>query len=118
MRTEAQEQEQLMTWAWMHRGAHPELLLLFHIPNGGRRDSGEAAHLMRLGVKKGVPDLFLPVARRGFHGLFVEMKREKGGRISEEQAAWLKDLNEQGYAASVCNGFDEAKDLIERYLGL
>ena len=116
MRTEAEEQEAVMRWAEMSLGVHPELALLFHIPNGGSRNKVEAAHLKRLGVKKGVPDLFLPVARKGYHGLFVEMKREKGGRLSEEQEMWLRELDIQGYMGDVCNGYEEARALIEEYL--
>lgn len=119
MRTEAQEQEAVIRWAEMSTGRYPELALLFHIPNGGsRRDAREGAHLKKLGVRAGVPDLFLPVPRGAYHGLFIEMKREKGGRTSKDQEMWLLALGSKGYATYVANGFEEARQMLEEYLGL
>ena len=112
---EAQEQSALIEWCgWM---AHkiPVLNLIFHVPNGGFRNEIEAANLKRQGVKAGVPDLFLPVAKHGFHGLFIEMKT-KNGKVTENQVKWLRDLSAQGYLAVICRGADEAKKIIEDYL--
>ena len=50
---------------------------VFHIPNGGYRNKAEAAHLKAQGVRPGVPDLCVPVARHGYHGLYIEMKRRR-----------------------------------------
>ena len=94
----------------------PALKRLFHIPNGGSRNKAEAAHLKAQGVKKGVPDIFLPRACGKWHGLFIEMKRVKGGRIEEDQLDWIKDLNDAGYMAVVCKGWEEAKNVILDYL--
>lgn len=112
---EAREQSALIEWTGYMLGRLPELRLLFHVPNGGYRNEIEAAHLKRQGVKRGVPDLCLPVARKGYHGLFIEMKT-RNGRVSEWQEQWLKDLNAQGYLAAVCRGADEARKLLEEYL--
>ena len=98
---ESDEQETLMEWADMESGARPELALLFHIPNGGSRNEIEALHLRRQGVKPGVPDLCLPVARGGCHGLYIELKRREGGRVRANQSAWLIALRAQGYAVEV-----------------
>ena len=112
---EAREQASLIEWAgWMQKRI-PDLRLIFHIPNGGYRNEIEAANLKRQGVKAGVPDLFLPVAKHGFHGLFVEMKT-KNGKVTENQVKWLRDLSAQGYLAVICRGADEAKKIIEDYL--
>lgn len=89
---------------------------VFAIPNGGSRNKREAARLTAQGVKKGVPDLFIPRAAGKFHGLFIEMKREKGGRLSPDQAEWLALLRREGYAAYACPGFDNARAVIDRYL--
>lgn len=113
---EADEQEALISWARMSVGRHPELSLLFHIPNGGKRDARTAAILQRQGVLPGVPDLFLPVCRGGYAGLFVEMKRKKGGRVSPDQRNFIDIVRREGYRAEVCRGFEEAKTLIENYL--
>ena len=95
----------------------PELGLLFHIPNGGFRHPATAARMKALGVKPGVPDLFLPVARGDYYGLWIEMKRRKGGRVSEAQSEWLDALRRQGYKTIVCCGADAAIAAIEDYLG-
>ena len=78
--TEAQHQAAVFKWSQLPdvRQRYPELKLLHHIPNGGRRDPVEAKHLKQQGVKSGVPDLCLPVARRDYHGLYIEMKTETG----------------------------------------
>lgn len=113
---ESGEQEALMDWANRESGRWPELALLYHIPNGGSRNEIEAMRLRRQGVKSGVPDLCLPVARGGRHGLYIELKRKQGGRISPNQSAWIMALNAQGYAATVCRGFEDARDTICKYL--
>lgn len=80
--TEAQEQMTLFSWAAMQSGKYPELNLLYHVPNGGSRHKAEAGRLRAEGVKAGVPDLCLPVARGQYHGLYIELKRQRGGRTS------------------------------------
>ena len=104
-----------MTWAMYQRVRYPELELLYHVPNGGRRDKAEAAHLRRQGVKAGVPDLCLPVPRGGFHGLYIELKADKG-KLTDHQQKWLSKLQGQGYMAKVCHGWQEAVATIETYL--
>lgn len=107
--TEADEQAALFEWAAMTKWKYPDLKLLFHIPNEGQQ------HLTRQGVKGGVPDLFLPVPRGIYHGLFIEMKARQG-RVLENQKMWLRWLTAQGYRSAICWGFDEARKTIEDYL--
>ena len=114
--TEDAEQMALMKWAAIMCGRWPELRMLFHIPNGGSRGKAEAGRFRAMGVKPGVPDLCLPIAKAGKHGLYIELKRSKGGRVSEEQAAWITELRARGYAAEVCRGWEEAARVIEAYL--
>ena len=116
--TEAMEQRALFRWMAYEAGKYPELQLAFHIPNGGSRDPREAHNLKEQGVKAGVPDIFLPVARGEYHGLFVEMKRTKGGIVRREQKQWQAELAAQGYRAIICKGFYEARDEILKYLSL
>ena len=115
MQREAIEQEALFRWAAWMEPKLPELRLLFHVPNGGSRDKREAARLKAQGVKPGVPDLFLPVARNGYHGLWIELKAGRG-KPSANQCQWIGDLNEQGYRAVVCWGWEAASEVIENYL--
>ena len=114
--TESQEQTCLFRWSQMQQGCWPELRLLYHIPNGGSRHRLEAAHLKQQGVRAGVPDICLPVARGGNHGLYIELKRRKNSRVTPDQMKWISDLLAQGYAAAVCRGCDEAISLITDYL--
>ena len=114
--TENAEQAALMEWARLSEWKCPELKLLHAIPNGGLRDARTAAILARTGVKSGVPDLCLPVARGGFHGLYIELKRLKGGMLSINQKTWLGLLSKEGYKAVMCRGWLEARDTILNYL--
>lgn len=101
------------------RGAehiHPELRLFHAIPNGGFRSRRTAGLLKAEGVRPGVPDYSLPVPRGGAHGLYIELKRVKGGRVEPEQRTWLADLTEQGYRAVVCRGWEQAWAEIRDYL--
>ncbi len=95
---------------------HPELELLIHIPNGGRRNAREGARFKRMGVRPGVSDYFLPVAVPGYHGLWFEMKAPKGGRVTAAQVEWLSRMRDQDYRAEVCQGWADAKDLLLEYL--
>lgn len=114
--TEAQEQTALFQWAAMMEGRIPELRLMHHIANGGTRNQIEAVHLKQQGVKAGVPDIFVPCMRGGYGGLFIEMKRRKGGRLSEAQREMIDNLRCCGYRVEVCDGWEEARDTICEYL--
>lgn len=114
--TEHTEQKHLLKWAALNAGAHPELALLFAIPNGGARSKACAGKLKAEGVKSGVPDLCLPVARGGYFGLWLEMKRTQGGKLSPEQKQWHRDLQIQGYHVATAKGFDEAQHSLATYL--
>lgn len=115
--TEAQHQAKLIKWTQLPsiREQYPELKLLHHIPNGGKRDSIEAKHLKIQGVKSGVPDLCLPVARKNYHGLYIELKTETG-RPSDNQKWWIEELNGQQYKAVICHGWEEARECLTDYL--
>lgn len=112
--TEHEEQKALIAWFDMSFPAHKGRL--FAVPNGAYKSRSAASHYMREGLRSGVPDLMLPVARGGYHGLFIEMKRQKGGVVSPVQRDWIEYLNAQGYQAVVCRGFDAARKTIEQYL--
>lgn len=90
--------------------------LLFAIPNGGQRNLLVAKKLKAEGVRAGVPDLFLAVKRGEYGGLFIEMKKPKGGRVSDSQKSMMNDLSNSGYKTSVCKGWIEAGAQIKQYL--
>lgn len=68
-RTEADEQKTVIRWCILMEGRWPELEYIYHVPNGGSRNAREAANLKAQGVKPGVPDLELPVARGAYTDL-------------------------------------------------
>lgn len=109
------EQAALMRWAMFARARLPELALLYAIPNGGHRHKATAARLKAEGVKRGVPDVCLPISRGDMHGLYIELKAERG-RPTPEQLGWIRALRRQGYAACVCRGWEQARTAIENYL--
>ena len=115
--TEAAHQTALFCWAALPEiiSKYPALKLLFHIPNGGTRNKVEAGHLKAQGVKAGVPDLFLPVARGRYHGLWIEMKKE-GGKLSEAQNIWARWLFDEGYGHFIAFSWEQAAAILENYL--
>ncbi len=113
--SEHQEQVTLFKWAEMQKAAHPDLALLHAIPNGGHRSKVAGAKMKAEGVRRGVPDLCLPVPRGRWHGLYIELKTA-GGTVSEEQRWWLVQLQRRGYRVAVCRGWAAARDFILDYL--
>ena len=113
--TESEEQKALIKW-WAFQ--YPQFdHLLFHIPNGGLRNLKTAVRLKAEGVKPGVADLFLAIPSGGFHGLFIEMKRQHGNCQTETQKQFQEAVQRQGYFYLLARGWIAAKDGIERYLG-
>ena len=115
--TEHQEQKRVIEWAAWHQKKYPGLELLFAIPNMAMRHISNAKAMKAEGLKKGVPDLFLPIANAWFNGLFIEMKRQKGGSLSKEQREWITRLRNQEYKVEVCKGADAAIEVLKDYLG-
>ena len=120
-------QRSVFLWAQQMQGQLPELELLNASMNGAYIPGGKSraaqslkfriiATLKRLGcLRVGFPDLSLPVARHGYHGLYIELKRP-GGKVSYDQEWWLQKLKAQGYLAVPAWGFTETTDIILRYL--
>ena len=121
--SEAWHQSSVLKWSQQPdiRRKWPELALLLHIPNEGARTGQSGAVLKHAGLKRGVPDLVLPVARGPYHGLFIEMKRP-GARTDSKHAAeqqwWLEKLSCENYCARECYGWEAAVELLAWYLGM
>ncbi len=90
---------------------------IHHSPNGGARNPREGAKFKRMGVQAGYPDLIIDIANNGYHGLRIELKTKKG-TVRANQKQRLQMLNDEGYLAIVCKGFDEAITAIKNYMGL
>lgn len=104
-------------WAWAcKRWGLPEFSL-FAVPNGGLRHPATAGRLRAEGVRPGIHDLILAVPMRGQHGLFVEMKRTFGGRVSAEQKDVSAYLEGRNYRVRICRGAVQAIEAITEYLG-
>jgi hypothetical protein len=113
--SEAAHQTALFAWAALNVYKWPELAWMFHIPNGGTRNPVEAGFLKAAGVRAGVPDIFLPVARWGKHGLWIELK-VKNNKPRKNQNEWMAMLVHLGYAGVTAYSWSEASDYIIRYL--
>ena len=70
------------------------------------------ASLKSQGHYSGIPDLVVLLGNGKI--CFVELKRQKGGVVSEEQKKWIDYLNNNGYPAKVCKGCDEAIEFIKK----
>lgn len=113
--TEHGHQCAVFCWIALNQAAYPDALKAHAIPNGGERNPIVAARMKAEGVRPGVFDIFLPVARRGYHGLFIEMKKP-GGKLSDAQEKKQAEYVADGYAAFMCDHWQHAVELIAWYL--
>lgn len=90
---------------------------IFANPNGGKRDPRTAARLKAEGVKAGVPDITVAIPRPPFPGMYIELKRQHGGKTSVEQRDMLRELDAAGYHCVICRGADSAWAALIDYLG-
>lgn len=93
--------------------------LLVHVPNGGfRKNAFEGWRLKQQGVRAGVSDLLLPVARGGYFGLWIEFKAAppSDAAVSDSQKEWVGLMREQGYRAEICLGVAAALEVLTDYL--
>lgn len=115
---ETREQEVIISWAQIQKNKYPDLEMIVHVANEGKRSLRAGAELKRMGLRKGFPDLQLLVPSKKYAGLFIELKADKTKRLSKEQKEWLEKLNSYGYKAVRCNGADESIQTIKDYLGI
>ncbi|MFZ9905903.1 MAG: VRR-NUC domain-containing protein [Steroidobacteraceae bacterium] len=105
--TEHEEQREFVSWfRKTYQGTR-----IFAIPNGGARNIATASKLKVEGVSRGVPDLCVPA-----WNVWVEMKRQKGGRVDDAQLDWHCYLTEVGHSVLVCQGFEDAKEQITAWV--
>lgn len=132
--------------------AVPELRWFHAIPNGGSRGDSAASRskqggaLKAEGVKRGIPDTFLPLPLWGatgntglgqlnrcivYAGLYIEMKRPESltegkrgkmivdraaGTTSEDQDSFIAYARRNAYAVSVCFSWDDAARELQKYI--
>ena len=105
--TEHEEQREIVFW---FRRKFSDVRI-FAIPNGGWRSRATAAKLKAEGVSRGVPDLFVPA-----WGMWIEMKRSDGGRLSPDQKSWHLYLASISQTVLVCHGAEDAKRQIDAHI--
>ena len=112
---ETEHQIALFNWAKMNEGRYPQLKAMYHIANEGKRSARQGYELKCAGLKRGVPDICLPVQMRGSGSLYIELKAPSG-TIKKEQREWIGLLNDLRNSACVCYGWEAAAKVIEDYL--
>ena len=95
---------------------YPSLGMIYAIPNGFAGQHSARRYQLAEGMRPGFPDLGLPVARGGYHGLFIEMKRCGGQNPRKEQAEWLQALADEGYYTCCCKGREAAQRVLIQYV--
>lgn len=83
---------------------------IFAVPNGGLRNKQVAQKLKQEGLRKGVPDLFVPA-----WNLWIEMKRIKGGALSPDQKDWIAYLESVGHSVIVGKGWQAAMEAVKAW---
>lgn len=117
---EIYEQKALIQWL----SYHPLLKKFFHKTNNeGKRTPRQGSQLKQLGLRPGVSDIFIYYPSTSYHGLWIEVKRDKKYSPSERssptwiaQEQFLKDVKSVGFAGYFCYGWIDGKRIIERYL--
>jgi len=129
--TESEHQKVVIEWSRLHEKKWPCLKYLYACPNEGKHKPQYRKHQAQMGLKAGVPDIFLPLPSvynggpeplmcgevTAAHGLFIELKAGKN-KPTEAQQGYIDYLREQGYQVEVCYSAGEAIKVIESYLKL
>lgn len=90
--------------------------LIYAIPNGGFRTKTTAGLMRAEGVVSGISDLHIPIARHGYHSMYIEMKNGKAGRLSDNQKEMIEKLRGYGNHVAVCHTFEDFVRETESYL--
>lgn len=111
--------------SWFHDNFSLYSGYFWAVPNGGYRSKRTAAIMKQEGQQAGVLDLQLAFPSKGYHGLFIEMKKSRVGKrgkvvgkthTSELQDAMIERLRKVGYMVAVCYSFEDFKKTIREYL--
>lgn len=97
---------------------YPELKTLFAVPNAAKRSFKLAAMLKAEGMLSGVPDIVLPVSRKGFSGLMIEFKKPITGKLTKEQGDYIELIVKENWLVVVMTDAKAAIDVVKNYLGI
>ena len=119
IRSEHEEQVALFKLIDLYKSRYPDLEMIAAVPNGGHRHKAVAGKMKAEGARSGYPDIIIDVARHGYHGARIELKRVDGGSgLSVNQKWWFERLEANGYCYRQALGCDDAWDFIRWYLGI
>lgn len=97
----------------------PKEVVLYAVCNesygGTKKDMLRGKKFKAEGRLPGVPDIFIAWPRLGFHGLYIEFKKSKGGSLSVNQREVIEKLRVKGYCVAVCRCAADAMELLKRY---
>ncbi len=102
-------------WVRWNEKKNPILKTIFHVENERKCTPAQGARRKRKGVRAGIPDIIVPISRRPFCGLFIELKTDKG-KVSKEQKEIMAMLYSLGHAVYIARSGKEAIDLVTNYL--
>lgn len=109
----SEEDIHLTVMEWVR--CHPTIKdFVIHIPNQGKRSLRYGKLLKDMGMRSGVSDLFIAMAKHGYHGAWIELKQKKG-RLSSEQKQFQIDMSEQSYYVTTCYSIERAINTIKWY---
>ncbi len=119
---------QAFLFAWIDAiGQHrwPELRWAYAVPNGAWYGGGnryaQAAKQRAMGLRRGVPDVCVPVVQpldqySDYAGLYIEFKRSKSEKLSPEQHEYKHYLTAAGYAWARCDSGQQAVEVVTAYM--
>ncbi len=119
--SEAQEQRSLVRWLSYH-----PVLKNFYCKNNneGKRTEAQGYNLKLMGLRPGVSDILIYYPTTKYHGLWLEVKRDKKYSKSEmstptwrAQEKFLETVKSVGFAGYLCYGWEDGKEIVEKYLG-
>lgn len=102
-------------WVTWQSKKNPILQVIHHVENERRCTPQQGSRRKRKGVRAGIPDIVAPIPSGDFHGLYIEMKTEKG-KLSVEQERMIRLLHGLGYCVRVAYSAKQAIDILEAYL--
>ncbi len=101
------------------RMQYPQRIIL-SIPNGallgGKNRYAVLGMLKATGLLRGTPDLLIPEPKAHAHGLFIEIKTEKG-KVEQHQFDLHDELEARGYVVDVCRSVDQFIFSVREYFG-
>lgn len=90
----------------------------FKMPKTAFNYAAYSRTLKRMGLSKGFPDLIIFTRNKSktHEVLLIEMKRQKGGKISTEQKEWVEWFDKEGYCVGIARGCSSAIEILKKYI--